>query len=277
MRRQRGVALVLVLWIAMLMSLLAASYAFSVSTETRVLADIRARAESRALAQAAVHYLVAGMAQWQPDERPMTLNGAPYGWRFADRDVVIRVTEAAGRIDLNRAPQLLLERVLTYGGVPEHDLAPAVDRVQDWSDRDDLARLNGAESSDYAAVGLDPGPKNEPFEAVEELGQVLGFGSGIVGRLRALLTVHGTNGINPAFAPREVLLMLAGGDETLVDTLISGDNAGVSNRLPWDGYTATETGVLHVEIEVPSRGGARHRFSAVIMPRGQTPLLEWRE
>jgi general secretion pathway protein K len=277
MRRQEGVALVLVMWIAMLMSLLAASYAFSVSTETRVMADIRARAESRALAQAAVHYIIGGMAQWLPDERPLTLDGAPYTWRFAGRDVVIRVTDAAGRVDLNLAAPLLLERALAYGGVPEQDLAPAVDRLKDWSDRDDLARLNGAESADYAAAGIEPGPKNASFEAVEELGQVLGVAPGAVARLRPLLTVQGTNGINPEFAPREVLLMLSGGDETLVDAMSSGDNPNQSSRLPADGYTSAETGVLHVDIEVPSPGDARHRFSAVIMPKGKPPLLQWRE
>ena len=54
MRAQKGLALVMVLWVSMLLSLLAGSYAFGVRTETRVMADLRGRAEARALAEAAV-------------------------------------------------------------------------------------------------------------------------------------------------------------------------------------------------------------------------------
>jgi hypothetical protein len=48
-------------------------------------------------------------------------------------------------------------------------------RVIGWRDADDVAGPEGAEEADYHAAGLHYGPRNAPFQSVEELRQVLGM------------------------------------------------------------------------------------------------------
>lgn len=280
MRRQRGLALVVVLWVSLLLALLAGSYAFGVRTETRIVAGIREKAEARALAEAAIVWMSAGMQQWELEDRPLGLNGESFVWTFAGRPLVLRATEASGRIDINSADEGLWSSVLRHVGVPDEEVVKLVDAILDWSDSGDARRANGAEAPEYEAAGITPGPKDAPFHSVDELGQVLGMTPEILVRLRPLLTVHGGGGLNPTYAPREVLLMLAEGDIELVDELLAGDNADVTQKLPRDEYQAEGAGSIHLDIDVPSGGGARYRFSAVIAPDRMTelvPVIEWRE
>ena len=57
---------------------------------------------------------------------------------------------------------------------------------------DKLTRLrpNGAEEAAYRAAGLPWGPKNAPFETVEELQQVLGMTADIYKRVAPSLTTY---------------------------------------------------------------------------------------
>jgi general secretion pathway protein K len=48
------------------------------------------------------------------------------------------------------------------------------DAIADFRDADNLKHLRGAEEPEYRAAGLAWGPKNAPFQTVEELQQVLG-------------------------------------------------------------------------------------------------------
>ena len=276
-RRQRGLALVVVLWISLLLGLLAASYAFSVRTETRVTTGVRERAEARALAEGAAYFAGALVRAWAPEELPVQLNGLPVTWEFAGRKVILRAGAASGRIDINRAGRDLLASALLHAGAPVERADALADAIVDWRDRDDARSLNGAEAPDYAAAGFHPGPKDAEFDSVDELGQVLGMTPEVLERLRPLVTVYGGGGIDPRYAPKEVLLMLSGGDEVLADTLSAGDNADVTQRVPFDGYQTGGATNLHLDIEVPSPGGGRYRFSAVIAPNGPVPLLDWRE
>ena len=278
--REQGMALVIVLWISMLLALLAGSFAFSVRTETRVVAGIKERAEARALAEAVVSWVSIGMLQWQPEERPFQLNGEPYVWPFARREVSVRATEASGRLNPNSTSRETLVLALRYAGVPADSEDALADAIIDWRDSDDARGLNGAEAPDYERAGVVPGPKDAPYDSIDELGQVLGMSADILERLRPVLTLHGSGAVDPTFAPREVLLMLSMGDTELVDDVVASDNADVTQRSPWEGYETGESGYLHLDISVSFDGGSRYLFSAVVSPAQATelmPILEWRE
>ena len=77
-----------------------------------------------------------------------------------------------------------------------------------------------------------------------------------------------------------ILLKLADGDAELVEELLAGDNAHVTQKLPGYEYQTEETGLVHLDVEVGSGSRARYRFSAVVEPETMTefpPIVEWRE
>ncbi len=165
-------------------------------------------------------------AETDPETFPGTggrwrADGTVYAWRFGGGALRTAVHGEAGKIDLNAGDEALLLglfRAASWTG-PEGELqgldedaaAALVDALRDFADPDDLTRLNGAEDRDYAAAGLPWGAKDAPFEAVEELQQVLGMTAPLYQAVAPALTVYtGASGVDARLAPRAVLLALSG-------------------------------------------------------------------
>ena len=172
--RPRGIALVAVLWVLVLLSVMAAGLLRDTTVETQTARNLLDNAEARALADAGVYRAVIGLmdrdaeARWQSD-------GRAYPWAFGDGALRIIIFDEAGKIDLNLAPDDLVEGLfLALGAEPEHARL-LVHAIADFRDTDDIARADGAEDADYRAAGLAWEAKDAPFETVAELEQVLGM------------------------------------------------------------------------------------------------------
>ncbi|AKS40870.1 general secretion pathway protein GspK [Wenzhouxiangella marina] len=201
----RGVALIMVLWILVLLTLTVGVYSVLARTETlqsRFLFDVT---EARYAAEAGLHRAVFEMrnpdyeTRWVPD-------GRSYYMEFGNAVVEMQVTDESGRIDLNRTPAEIMAELFIQRGVEEETAWQLSDAIEDWRDPDDLPRLYGAEIDEYEAAGYPYGPANQEFQSVDELQQVIGVSFELFQRLEGFLTVHGRGGqVNPAFAPAEVL------------------------------------------------------------------------
>lgn len=88
--------------------------------------------------------------------------------------VRVSVQDLRGLISIVSYDPGVLTRYLTAQGVAERDAAPLLDKLADYSDLDDLHRLNGAEAPDYAAAGLPP-PRNDWPISPYEIGLMLGW------------------------------------------------------------------------------------------------------
>ncbi len=159
-------------------------------------------------------------------------DGTVYAWALGGAEVRISIHDESGKIDLNAAPDELLRGLFRTaewtdpdGGIAALDDGEAdalVDAVRDYADDDDLTRLNGAEDRDYAAAGLPWDAKDAPFEAVEELQQVLGMTPLLYEAVAPALTVHsGQEGIDSDVAPGAVLRALPGTDAEGVENYLS--------------------------------------------------------
>jgi general secretion pathway protein K len=232
MGQDRGIALVLVLWVIALLTVMALGLTAAQRTESTLTANALDGARFRAAADAGIAYAVlhllapppmdlgaapggvAGLAQaggaggqaqeWLPD-------GSPRPWTFAEVPLAISVSNEASRIDLNAADANVLTALLLVLGVAEDEAAALADRILDWRDPDDLVGLNGAEDPDYAAAGLPYGAKDGPFTSVEELRQVLGVTPDLYARLAPELTVDsGGQQVDQQFASAAVLAAVQG-------------------------------------------------------------------
>ncbi len=224
-KRQRGVALVLVLWSIALLSLMAASFGLGVRREAMLTSNLAQAARLEAAAEAAIHYAAFMLSQSDPQFKWRT-EGAVYEIQWEQIPVRIQLLDETGKVDLNRAGEPLLQAVLQGIGLENEQAAALSDAIIDWRDRDNLRRVKGAEEDDYRAAGLSYVPPNKPFQSIEEVALVLGMKPEWFKKLLPLVTVHGKRpGINPAKAPEALLKSLPGMDPAMVETYIQARSA----------------------------------------------------
>lgn len=262
--KQSGVAMIMVLWMIVVMMSMTATLLYAVKTETQMVSYARENAQARAFTDAAAHYTVMQLFM-PPDQRAVRVGGGSSTWRYGDYEAVIRVVGENGLVDINQASRPLLKTVLEQVGVIDQDAETVLDRIQDFRDPDDLKHLNGAEDDDYEAEGLTYGAKDAPFERIEELQQVFGMTNSLYEALSRYLSVNSAGkGINPMLAPRQTLLLLAEGDEALVDEYISmrEEANGAWVQPPFGGafIDHTQQPLYRVQIKVRQVGGANEYF-----------------
>jgi general secretion pathway protein K len=211
-KRQQGIALVAVVWTLVLLAVLAASFTRSTRSGSYLARNLVANAQARALADAGIHRAVAGLFEQDP-ERQLALDGTEYRIDLDGGEVRLRLQDEAGKIDLNRAPVTMLVALFKTVGLDAAGAEDLADAIADYRDRDEEPRPHGAEAADYKAAGLDHGPRNGRFSAIEELRQVLGMSDELYRRVKPAITVYGRGRrVNRANAPELVLRALLADD-----------------------------------------------------------------
>lgn len=125
-----------------------------------------------------------------------------------------RLTDENARLNLNRVPRDVLDRLLRELAIEKSQRDVILDSIQDWRDPNEEHRLNGAESDYYLGLAAPYRSKNADFDAVDELLQVQGITREILyGRpdtpgLIEHLTVWGTTAVNVNTASPIVLRAL---------------------------------------------------------------------
>jgi general secretion pathway protein K len=117
----------------------------------------------------------------------------------------IRVTvqDQGGLIDLNAAPRPLLEEGFRALGLSDRDASAIAAEIVDDRDTDDTPEpMGGAEAPQYRARGLAYGPRNAPYDAIDELDRLPSMTRAIAAILRPAVTVWNTGGgIDPRLNP----------------------------------------------------------------------------
>jgi len=206
-RGERGVALLLVLWIFMVLGVIALDFArymrddamasINLADETQgyylALAGMnqaifdaeRRREQNQATLPGAAAAAAAGTPQGphtldQDDEGPLVpIDGQWHEGDFAGGRWAVRMIDESGRISLNKIGEALLQRVITNlaqgdptAGIDRHMQAAidtVVDSILDWRDHDSLKRAHGAESGYYLKRRVPYRAKNAFFDSPEEL------------------------------------------------------------------------------------------------------------
>ena len=154
----------------------------------------------------------------------------------------LTVPDEAGKIDLNMVRPDLLLRLLVSTGLDPIAAQTLADRILDWREPENGKRLNGAKAPEYRAAGYAYGPRNGPFQTLEELKLVIGMTPQLFDALAPALTVYTqTPWVDPTVAPPEVLRALPGMDENSVDGLLRARVAGGSTPVVKLGHVFTIT------------------------------------
>lgn len=138
-------------------------------------------------------------------------------------DAIFSLQDDAGRVSLNWAPSIVLERFLQRGGVSRLPFGTLRNRLLDYQDADDLARLNSLEREGYAAAGKPP-PSNRALLTPLELRRIPGWQETVEHMDDAELLGHFSLRrqvvVNVNTAPAEILRALPGVDSAAAGRVV---------------------------------------------------------
>jgi len=206
MKRERGAALLLVLWLVVLLTALVGAFALTARMEALQGRVGNQGAMTLEIARAGMEYALVRVADRNP-ETHWPPDGRAHAWTFDGHEVRVRIVDETGKVDLNQADLPLLSRLMQALGQPPDASDALAAAIVDWRDADDLTQpVGGAEDGDYAAAGRDYGAKDAPFESIAEVEQVLGMTPELYARLAPFLTLHsGRAQPDASYAPGPVL------------------------------------------------------------------------
>jgi len=244
-----GAVLVVVLWVMMAMSMLALSFSTSIRTEVDAARNVVDQKESYYLARAGIEYAIYKAIEAQTafariqQRREGDLQAIPpvltgyIDLPLARGGARVQIGDETGKMNVNLAPGYLLYNLLIMVGLEEAEADMITDSIEDWRDRDDLNRLNGAESNYYQALQEPYLAKNGLFDVPEELLLVQGITPEIYyghkgttqdgaqieyyALQKYLTTFTTTNRINVNSAPLPVLAAIPGLDFNVATEIVA--------------------------------------------------------
>jgi len=287
-RRQQGVALVLVMWVAILLTVIASSFIVERRTETLIVRNSHSMARAEAIADAGVQRALYELYRTDNAPDAWKRDGMPHLWSFDEVPVKVEIRDESAKIDINTAADALLRGLFVSVGLNDEEATRLVDAILDWRDSDSLKRPNGAEEAEYRAAGLSYRPANAPFQAIEEIQLVLGMRPEIYRRIAPSITVYSRQaGVNAQLATREVLLAIPGVTSDMVDTYIAQREAALVQGQPAPAFAqgaafaSSFTMVASVRSEARLDDGTVFVRDAVALmrpvPRRVVTFLAWRE
>lgn len=230
---QKGIALMMVLWVLTILMVIVLSFSFAARTETHSTLIFKEGIENKFLAEAGLergimeifyrrqNLNIEGSDVWAIDNKP-------YAVQLGEGNCTVKIADEAGKVDINATSDVILKNLLMNLGVQGEKLDIIVDSIMDWKDADDLHRLHGAESDYYMSLPNPYKAKNANFDTLEELLLVKGitpeilYGNGERKGIIDYLTVHSKmNFISVNNAPREVLMAIPGITNEIADMIIN--------------------------------------------------------
>jgi general secretion pathway protein K len=188
MNRQRGFALLIVLWTMVLLALLVAQFTATGRTELRVSANLRTNAAMQAAADGALYEAVLRLLQglWAPDGRPHVV-------RVGTAAVDVRITDEFWKVNPNEATLAMLQALLTNRGIEAGRTASLSKAILDWRAGEAPSPPSGARRAPFQTAGLSRRPAIRLFESLDQLGQVPGMTPALLARITPALSIYKEN------------------------------------------------------------------------------------
>ena len=246
-KRDRGIALIIVMIIVAALTVIVTGFAYSMRVETKLARNTRFNPDMDWLGRSgvelaryllskrapgeermdALHQKWAGgpgrvgmdaMAELEPwDQLPMT------NVKLGNGTFSIKITDMERKLNINSAPEPLLRYILEmHGGVDATDVDVFIDSLRDWMDPDENPGLNGAESDFYLSEYPPYYSKNGPLDHITELKLVQGFKDqpSIYNVFAKNFTAISGGLINVNTASAQVLELLPGMDPFIADEIV---------------------------------------------------------
>ncbi len=238
MNKQRGVIIIIVLWFIVIVTVIVAALANETRLAAKTVFHNKKSLQTwndtlQALNAAKMELLINRMPDPPGEEIPLSerknkryrFNGQLLTLAYpVPTTTSIRIYDQSGKINLQSLSKVHLRQLLENKiGTDPEKLQPLLDAWNDWVDRDDFERVNGAEKKYYETLSPPYEPRNFRLETVEEILLIKGFKKAFQGvEIDTVFTVYGNSsrGINPNLATREALMLLPGMTGTAADNIL---------------------------------------------------------
>lgn len=185
-KNQRGIALIMVLWIIAILSVVVLEFSFGMRTELNLTRHFKDELQLYEMAEGGVHRAIVEMVykrdskiqqkrktlkteEIPADQMEWATDGRAYLLSFTGGKVEVRVTGEDGKVNINTVSESLLRKIVGNMGLEGEARDIVVDSILDWRDPDDFYRLNGAENDYYRALREPYDCKDGPLDSLEEL------------------------------------------------------------------------------------------------------------
>lgn len=205
LRNEDGVALLVVLWVLMLLSVIVGEFCSNARIEVNIARNLKDKTQAYYIARAGINRGIAEIeAKGRVTRNPTLTQGAGAqidmerkvnlempAIAFGEGQFQVTIGNESGKVNINRAGNLLLKMMLNGFKLDDQQKEIIVDSILDWRDKDELYRQNGAESDYYLSLPKPYKSKNGDFESIDELLLVRGVTPEIFyGGLRDMVTVY---------------------------------------------------------------------------------------
>lgn len=200
---EKGIALFLVLWILVILSVIVAEFSVFTRTELLITRNFKEKTQSYYIAEAGIYKGIVHIIKsldsprriavddGENEHEPLlrvNISNAPV--KFAQGNFLVRMDNESGKININKAESKLLEVMLNPFELDDETKRIIIDSIMDWRDKDNLHRLNGAEDDYYRTLPEPYECKDGYFDNEEELLKVKGMTPEIFyGGLDKMITV----------------------------------------------------------------------------------------
>jgi len=273
--RQRGFALLIVLWSLAFIAFLDTQLVASGRQDMQMARNVMDAAVAEAAADGAVQEAIFRMfdtsaEHWGADDTPRALRLGPVS-------VTVRIEPESDHVNPNIASTKLLQALLAQLGTDPVTAATVADSIVRWRRSGGTPAWLRAETARYRAAGRDYAPSGLPFHRATDLAAVLGMTPTVLARLVPHLTVFSaadptvaTRDPAVASALREVAAAADAGDKPDDD---SGDDAGATVSVIADARGPGDTRfIAHAVVRIDSAvTTSRYRILAFERLPGEPP------
>jgi type II secretory pathway component PulK len=194
--KSNGIALIIVMIAILVLSVMAAGFAYSMKVETRLAQNAENEEQLLWLGRSGVElarYVLSEQTRipgepydalnqiWAGGPGSIDESNSPLAgisldnYQIGDGTVSLKIVDLERRVNINTANAMTLQQALNLMGVDVDDMAIITDSILDWIDTDDNPRLSGAESDYYQRLNPPYYAKNAPIDDLSELLLVRGI------------------------------------------------------------------------------------------------------
>jgi len=313
---ERGIALIIVLWVMAFLMFVVIEFAYTMRVETDTVRNFKDETAARYLALSGINMGLAELSAKYDvvfldkngkldlgvkEGNDLTVVDVKREFAMGDGSIKYSVTDEAGKLNLNTAERQQIAELLRLTGVERVERDIIADSILDWRDKDHSFHFNGAEDEYYGGLRNPYGAMDGPFETVGELLLVKGvtpeifYGTGKVppeyglqttavglksghkyAGLLPYLTVNGNGKVNLNTAEPMVLDAMIGKGRSM-EIALRRETEGYLNWPVYGGAVTSEVFSIRSEGEVR---GLRYGIEAIARRKAGDPearVIYWND
>lgn len=229
MAKQQGLALIMVLLVAIMLSSFAIYFANALKVSLKSAEYILDKSIAEQKIVDATFQLTFHSFKVRNDEVHSLSGWNVWGKQFVlENGVAVSLTDLGAKLSILPFNDEEWSHYLINKGVAKGLVAKIVDELNDWQDNDDFRRVQGAESKTYLRLGK-AAPRNHIMQSVDELNNLKSMTPEIFALLKDELVYFGSSVRTPKYAAGELQSYFLKAD--VIDTLTKLKNASDNSAL----------------------------------------------